>query len=128
MRAYCHIANTTPAPHKSQNTISLVGAFRINPSASLDQGSGRQRLRRLYFDLIVAASSARFFCQASYSSVPGRGGTSFGIPPNHVGTLSATTPLTAGRGSDAHAGNTIKAIVASAGLVIMIATTLPNHV
>ena len=36
--------------------------------------------------------------------------------------------LTAGRGSDAHAGNTIKTIVANASLVIMIVTTRPNHV
>jgi hypothetical protein len=43
--------------------------------------------------LIFAASSARFFCQASYSAVPGRGGTSFGIPPSHVEMLSATAPL-----------------------------------
>ncbi|WP_108513326.1 hypothetical protein [Bradyrhizobium algeriense] len=76
-----------------------------------------------YLDLIVAASSERFFCHASYSGVPGRGGTPFGIPPNHVGTLSATAPLTAGRGSDAHAGSTMKAIVANAGLVIMIITS-----
>jgi hypothetical protein len=32
-----------------------------------------------YFDLIVPASSVRFFCHASYSGVPSRGGTSFGI-------------------------------------------------
>jgi hypothetical protein len=44
--------------------------------------------------LIVAASSARFFIHASYSGVPRRGGTSFGIPPIQVGTLSATTALT----------------------------------
>ena len=44
--------------------------------------------------LIAAASSARFFIHSSYSGVPRRGGTSLGIPPNHVGTLSATTALT----------------------------------
>ena len=52
---------------------------------------------------------------------------SFGNPPSHDGTLSAIAPLTAGRGSDAHAGNTIKTIVANASLVIMIVTTRPNH-
>ena len=45
-----------------------------------------------YFDLTAAASSARFLCHQSYSGVPGRGGTSFGIPPSHIGTWSATTP------------------------------------
>jgi hypothetical protein len=83
-----------------------------------------------YFDLTAAASSARFCCHASYSGVPLRGGTSFGIPPSHVGTLSATTPLTAGRGSDAHADSAMEAIVANAGLVtfnIMIVTNRPNH-
>ena len=44
--------------------------------------------------LIAAASSARFFIHSSYSGVPRRGGTSFGIPPNQVGTLSTTTALT----------------------------------
>ena len=119
MPAYCHMANNTPAP-PCQNTISpVIGAFRINPSA---------QWRRFYFDLIVAASSARFCCQASYSGVPGRGGAPFGIPPSHVGTLSATAPLTAGRGSDAHAGNTINAIIASAGLVIIVVSTHRSHV
>jgi hypothetical protein len=83
-----------------------------------------------YFDLIVAASSARFFCHASYSGVPRRGGTSFGIPPSHVGTLSATTPLTAGLGSVAQAGSIMQAMAASAGLValnFMTAITRPNH-
>ena len=83
-----------------------------------------------YFDLTAAASSARFCCHASYSGVPLRGGTSFGIPPSHVGTLSATTPLTPGRGSDAHADSAMEAIVANAGLVtfnIMIVTNRPNH-
>jgi hypothetical protein len=83
-----------------------------------------------YFDLTAAASSARFCCNASYSGVPLRGGTSFGIPPSHIGTLSATTPLIAGRGSDAHADSAMEAIVANAGLVtfnIMIVTNRPNH-
>jgi len=32
MLAYCHIANITPAPPRSQNTISpAIGALRINP-------------------------------------------------------------------------------------------------
>ena len=44
--------------------------------------------------LIAAASSARFFIHSSYSGVPRRGGTSLGIPPNQIGTLSATTALT----------------------------------
>jgi hypothetical protein len=44
--------------------------------------------------LIAAASSARFFIHSSYSGVPRRGGTPLGIPPNHIGTLSATTALT----------------------------------
>jgi hypothetical protein len=83
-----------------------------------------------YFDLIFAASSARFFCHASYSGVPRRGGTSFGIPPSHVGTLSATTPLTAGLGSVAQAGSIMQVMATSAGLValnFMTAITRPNH-
>jgi hypothetical protein len=44
--------------------------------------------------LIAVASSARFFIHSSYSGVPRRGGTSLGIPPNQVCTLSATTALT----------------------------------
>jgi hypothetical protein len=44
--------------------------------------------------LIAAASSARFFIHSSYSGVPRRGGTPLGIPPIHVGVLSATTALT----------------------------------
>ena len=44
--------------------------------------------------LLAAASSARFFVHSSYSGVPRRGGTSLGIPPNQIGTLSATTALT----------------------------------
>jgi hypothetical protein len=43
--------------------------------------------------LIAAASSARFFIHSSYSGVPRRGGTSLGIPPIQVGTLSATAAL-----------------------------------
>ena len=84
---------------------------------------------RAYFDLIFAASSARFFCQASYSGVPRRGGTSFGSPPSQLGTLSATTPLTAGRGSVAQAGSIMQAMAAKpAKLGFMVATTCPNHV
>ena len=61
MPAYCHMANNTPAPPRSQNTISpVIGAFRINPSA---------QWRRFYFDLIVAACSARFFCHASFEGL-----------------------------------------------------------
>jgi hypothetical protein len=69
-----------------------------------------------YFDLILAASSARFCCHASYSGVPGRGGTSFGIPPSHVGTLSATTALTAGRGSVAHPDSIVQVMAISVDL------------
>jgi hypothetical protein len=79
----------------------------------------RHWVRRFYFDLIVAASSARFFCQASYSGVPRRGGASFGIPPSHVGTLSATAPLTAGLGSVAQAESIMQAMATSAGLVAL---------
>lgn len=42
-----------------------------------------------YLDFGLAASSARCFCQASYSGVPGLGGTSLGMPPSHVGMCSA---------------------------------------
>jgi len=38
--------------------------------------------------LSLAASFARSACQASYSGVPRRGGTSFGIPPAHCGMAS----------------------------------------
>jgi hypothetical protein len=87
-----------------------------------------QRVRRSYFDLGVAASSARFFCHASYSGVPRRGGTSFGNPPIHVGTLSATAPPTAGRGSVAQAGSIMQAMAAKpAKLSFMVGTTFPNH-
>jgi hypothetical protein len=81
-------------------------------------------LRVAYFDLIVAASSARFCCQASYSGVPGRGGTSFGIPPSHVGMLSTTAALTAGRGSVAHPDSIVQVMAISVGLaeVILIVT------
>jgi len=52
--------HNTPAP-PCQNTISpVIGAFRINPSA---------QWRRFYFDLIVAACSARFFCHASFEGL-----------------------------------------------------------
>src|SRR3954468_18282868 len=44
--------------------------------------------------LIAAASSARFFIHSSYSGVPRRGGTSLGMPPNHIGMWSETTALT----------------------------------
>ena len=111
----------------------IYHSFQIVQSArdrnSVGSGSGRRRLRRFYFDLIVAASSARFFCHASYSGVPGRGGTSFGIPPSHVGTLSATAPLTAGLGSVVQAGS-MQAMATSAGLVALnfiTAITRPNH-
>ena len=89
--------------------------------------------RPCYFDLIVAASLARFFCHASYSAVPGRGGTPLGIPPSHVGTLSATMPLTEGLGSVAQAGSIVQAMAISAGLVALnfitfiTAITRPNH-
>ena len=79
---------------------------------------------RTYFDLIAAASSARFFCHASYSAVPGRGGTSFGIPPSHVGTLSATTALV-----EAQAGSSREAMaVNTATLDFMEGTTRHNQV
>jgi hypothetical protein len=48
----------------------------------------------LFAGLIAAASPARFFIHSSYSGVSRRGGTSLGIPPNQIGTLSATTALT----------------------------------
>ena len=66
-----------------------------------------------YFDLTAAASSARLVCQASYSGVPGRGGTSFGIPPSHIGTWSAIAPPEV----DAQADNIMQAMMAKAGLV-----------
>jgi hypothetical protein len=74
--------------------------------------------------LILAASSARFLCHSSYSTVPRLGGTSLGIPPSHVGTLSATTPLV-----EAQADRNREATVASAATVgFMMANTRPNHV
>jgi hypothetical protein len=36
MLAYCHAANITPVPPRSQNTIPSFGTFRMNPSASSD--------------------------------------------------------------------------------------------
>ena len=67
----------------------------------------------IYFDLTAAASSARFFCHELYSGVPGRGGTSFGIPPSHIGTWSATVPPTL----EAQADSIMQAMAAKAGLV-----------
>jgi hypothetical protein len=105
--------------NQKSSDLGILNRFRLDPSRS------RQPICA-YFDLIVAASSARFFCHASYSGVPGRGGTSFGIPPSHVGTLSATAPLTAGRGSVAHADSTKQAVAANRNLVtlnFMVVTT-----
>src|SRR5439155_15001641 len=71
-----------------------VGPFNYSPkSAAAHHGAP------IYLGLIAVDISLRFFCQASYSRVPARGGTSLGIPPSHAGTLSATTALTAVRGS-----------------------------
>jgi hypothetical protein len=79
-----------------------------------------------YFDFIAAACSARFFCHASYSGVPGRGGTSLGIPPSHVGTWSATVPPKL----EAQADCIMQSMAANAGLVtfdFMATITRPNH-
>ena len=72
-----------------------------------------------------AASLARSACHASYSGVPRRGGTSFGIPPSHVGTVSATIPLV-----EAQADSVMHAMAAKGVITLsfMGAITSPNHV
>jgi hypothetical protein len=106
--------------HRSPNSARNVSRTLHEPSVATGG--------RAYFNLIFAASSARFFCQASYSAVRPRRHV-LGIPPSHVGMLSATAPLTAGRGSDAEAGSIMQAIAAKpAKLGFMVATTCPNHV
>ena len=74
-----------------------------------------------------AASSARCAIQASYSGVPRRGGTSLGIPPSHIGILSATAPLTDGLGSVAQAASIMHAMLASAGLVAINFMATPSR-
>ena len=72
-----------------------------------------------------AASLARSGCHASYSGVPRRGGTSFGIPPSHVGTVSATIPPVEAQADSAMHAMAAKGVTT---LSFMGAITSPNHV